>query len=180
MNTTAQPDHGDDNSQVTGSHGHGSSMKILVCPMNWGLGHASRDIILIQKLMERGHEIIIAADGRAMDLLKAEFTDLRFIRFRSSLTITYFRRLPAWLKIMLLTPLIGYETLREHFQLRRIVCRTGAEMVISDNRYGLWHSKIPTVLITHQLNPRLPRILKFMELPVAGIIRLMVRQFHRC
>ena len=154
--------------------------RILVCPLNWGLGHASRDIVIIRRLIDRGHEVIIAADGQALGMLKAEFPQLEFIRFGSSVTITYFRTLPVWLKILLLSPFLGFETLREHFRLKSIVRQTGADMVISDNRYGLWHSRIPSVLITHQLNPRLPRFLKFLELPVAGIIRMMIKQFHRC
>lgn len=155
-------------------------MKILFCPLNWGLGHASRDIPLIHRLAGRGHEVIIAADGPALALLKAEFPGLEWVRFRSSVTITYFRRLPAWMKVLLLSPFLAVETIREHFSLNRLVRRTGAGLVISDNRYGLWHSRIPSVLITHQLNPRLPRLLRFLELPLAGIIRFMVRQFRRC
>ena len=36
------------------------------------------------------------------------------------------------------------------------------------------------MLITHQLNLRLPRFLEFLERPVAIMIRLMINQFHRC
>jgi len=115
-----------------------------------------------------------------MSMLKTEFPDLEFIRFGSSVSITYFRRLPAWLKIFLLSPFLGFETIREHFRLRKLLRRTRVDLVISDNRYGLWHTSIPSVLITHQLNPRIPLIMKFMELPIAGIIRLMIKQFHRC
>jgi UDP:flavonoid glycosyltransferase YjiC (YdhE family) len=155
-------------------------MKILICPLNWGLGHASRDIPIIQKLIDKGHEVIIAADGPALEILKGEFTELETVIFPSSVYITYFRTLPAWLKIILLTPLLALATLREHHRLKRIVRDTGADLVISDNRYGLWHTRIPSILITHQLNPRLPSFMKFLERPVAGMFHRMIKQFHRC
>ncbi len=155
-------------------------MRILVCPLNWGLGHASRDISIIRKLLDRGHEAIIAADGAALELLSGEFPGLKSIRFRSAANITYFRSLPAWLKIFLITPLLGYDILMEHHRLKKIVRLTKAGLIISDNRYGLWHSRIPSVLVTHQLNFRFPAFLGFVERPAAGMIRLMIRKFHRC
>ena len=155
-------------------------MRILICPLNWGLGHASRDIVIIRKLLDREHQVIIAADGPALEILKNEFPRLEYVPFPSSVNVTYFRSLPAWLKIFIISPLLGYETLREHYRLKRIVRKTEADLVISDNRYGLWHTRIPSVLITHQLNPRLPRFLGFLDHPLAGLIRLMIRQFHRC
>jgi predicted glycosyltransferase len=157
-----------------------SPKRILFCSLNWGLGHASRDIPLIHKLTGRGYEVIIATDGQALEMLKGEFPDLETIRFRSYVNITYSRFLPAWLKIFLLSPLLVFEILTEHFRLKKIIREKGADLIISDNRYGLLHSRIPSILITHQLNPRLPRFLKFMELPVAGIFRVMIKQFNLC
>src|SRR6476660_2088115 len=55
-------------------------IKILVAPLNWGIGHASRMIPVIQELLKQGAEVMIAADGMPCEFLKKEFPDLRFRR----------------------------------------------------------------------------------------------------
>jgi UDP:flavonoid glycosyltransferase YjiC (YdhE family) len=52
------------------------SNTILVAPLNWGLGHATRCIPIIQELQKNGFTPIIASDGVALALLKKEFPDL--------------------------------------------------------------------------------------------------------
>ena len=49
---------------------------ILIAPLNWGLGHATRCIPIIKALEENGFNPIIASDGVALALLKKEFPHL--------------------------------------------------------------------------------------------------------
>ena len=53
-----------------------NSKRILVAPLNWGLGHATRCIPIINALLESGHQPFIASDGVALALLQKEFPDL--------------------------------------------------------------------------------------------------------
>ena len=53
-----------------------SKKRILVAPLHWGLGHATRCIPIINALIEHSFEPIIASDGVALDLLKKEFPKL--------------------------------------------------------------------------------------------------------
>ncbi len=69
--------------------------KILVCPLDWGLGHAARDVAIIKRLLDHGHEVILAAGGGAMKLLAVEFPELEKVPFPSLVRIRYSRRLPA-------------------------------------------------------------------------------------
>ena len=46
---------------------------ILVAPLNWGLGHATRCIPIIKELENQGFNPIIASDGVALALLKKNF-----------------------------------------------------------------------------------------------------------
>ena len=57
--------------------------KILIAPLNWGLGHATRCIPIIKALEENGYEPIIASDGVALALLKKEFPKLISIELPS-------------------------------------------------------------------------------------------------
>ena len=53
-------------------------MKILVAPLNWGLGHASRCVPLVQRLLDEGHEVILGGDGESLTLLRKHFPKLRY------------------------------------------------------------------------------------------------------
>ncbi len=35
---------------------------VLICPLNWGLGHVSRIVPIITKLYQRGHHIYVACN----------------------------------------------------------------------------------------------------------------------
>ena len=38
---------------------------ILISPLNWGLGHATRCIPIIETLLNKNENVLIAADGAA-------------------------------------------------------------------------------------------------------------------
>jgi hypothetical protein len=50
---------------------------ILIAPLNWGLGHATRCIPIIRALQGLNHIPIIASDGIALDMLRKEFPYLK-------------------------------------------------------------------------------------------------------
>src|SRR3954465_14739858 len=47
--------------------------RILVAPLDWGLGHATRCIPIIRELLLQKSEVFIAGSGRSLALLKKEF-----------------------------------------------------------------------------------------------------------
>ena len=56
---------------------------ILVAPLNWGLGHATRCIPIINALLSQNYKVTIASDGDALRLLKKEFPKLSFVSLPS-------------------------------------------------------------------------------------------------
>ena len=124
--------------------------RILVAPLDWGIGHATRCIPIINALQAHEFEVVIAADGRPLHLLKNEFPNLEFIRF-SGYHIKYSSYLPMGLSMLLQTPKILINIRKEHKLLAQIIDDYNIDGVISDNRFGLYNNKVPTVFITHQL-----------------------------
>ena len=59
------------------SYFHGNDI-VIVAPLNWGLGHASRCIPVIHWLIQHCAQVIIASDGESLELLKKEFPQLTF------------------------------------------------------------------------------------------------------
>lgn len=152
---------------------------VLVCPLNWGLGHATRCIPLINQLIEKGFNVVIAASGRPLMLLKEEFTELDFINF-PDYGISYPRKGSLTVHIILQSPFLFFKILREHRQLNKIIKQNDINIVISDNRYGLWTRKIQCVFITHQVMVKCPPALKFMENILHHIIKKYIKHYDEC
>lgn len=152
---------------------------ILYCPLDWGLGHATRIIPLIQKDLAAGHRVVLAGYGRSGELLKKEFPNLEFIYFPGFQVQYLFRNL-LLVSLILQLPYFVWHLFREHILLKRIIEKVKPTRIISDNRYGVWCSQIESVLITHQLNPQLPVYLRFGQTLVQCCIKLFINRFHRC
>ncbi|MFT5925835.1 MAG: hypothetical protein ACI9WL_000577 [Rubritalea sp.] len=124
---------------------------ILVAPLNWGLGHATRCIPIINAIIENGDKPIIASDGQALALLRKEFEKEQFIKL-PSYDIEYAEHgQNLKLKMLKDTPKIWMAIRNEHKMLQGIILKYHIAGIISDNRLGLYSNKVPSVIITHQL-----------------------------
>lgn len=147
--------------------------KVLVAPLNWGLGHVSRCVPVIRALEDSGAEVFLASDGVAMGLMQAEFPHLPSIvlpsygiRYHSNnMVLNIARQLPR----------ILYAAAAEHRETDRIVRKYAIQGIISDNRYGCFHRLTRNVLITHQLNLRIPG--RPLEYVTNQLLRLALRPF---
>jgi uncharacterized protein (TIGR00661 family) len=153
--------------------------RVMVCPLNWGLGHASRCIPIIRMLKEAGFEVIIAAEGRALSLLKEELNDIDAIIFKG-----FSPRFPSEKNIILKVPVwlisLAWYTLKEHYALPKLVKEYDIDIVISDNRYGLFTKKAKCIFITHQVMIKIPRCFKFAETLLYQINRYFIQKFDSC
>ena len=126
-------------------------MRILVSPLDWGLGHATRCIPIIKYLREKGVDVVIAADGMQLKLLLEQFPGIEHVVLKEY-NVKYSRFLPASMKVVLQVPKLLSAIKKENKELQNIIKSKNIDAVISDNRYGLYSDSVPCVLITHQLN----------------------------
>jgi len=127
-----------------------SLKRILISPLDWGLGHATRCIPIIKELQIEGAEVIIAGEGRSAELLKQEFPNLEFLHL-PGYEISYPEKGGMALHMMLSAPGILRGIRNEHKTLQKIIRERKIDLVISDNRYGLWSHEVPCIFITHQV-----------------------------
>ncbi|WOD45149.1 glycosyltransferase [Hwangdonia lutea] len=126
--------------------------RILVAPLNWGLGHATRCIPIIKALITCGFEPILASDGDALLLLQKEFPDLIAIAL-PAYHITYAKKKQHFkLKLLKDAPKLIKTIKAEKKVTAQIVESHQISGIISDNRWGVYNDKIPSVFVTHQLN----------------------------
>ena len=129
-----------------------TSKRILVAPLNWGLGHATRCIPIIKALVEAGHQPYIASDGVALALLQKEFPDLPSFEL-PSYKITYAEKGKNFkIKMIWDSPKVVKAMANEKKAVKKLIKEHQLEGIISDNRLGAYSKKVPSVFITHQLN----------------------------
>lgn len=126
--------------------------RILVAPLNWGLGHATRCIPIINALIDNDFVPVLASDGAALELLKKEYPKLEFIEL-PSYNITYAKKGKNFkLKLIMDSPKWLKAVKAEKSFVKKLIKTESIDGIISDNRLGVYSKKVPSVFISHQLN----------------------------
>ena len=128
--------------------------RILVSPLDWGLGHATRCIPIIQSLLDQGHDVMLAGNGPSIRLLEKEFPELKTlyfpefeIRYGKQLGLAMFKQFPHFMRLV-----------KEERKLVKMwVQEYNLDVIISDNRYGVRCKGVKNIFITHQLYPKFPK-----------------------
>jgi hypothetical protein len=141
---------------------HITTKRILFSPLNWGLGHVSRSIPILEKFLSQGNEIVLACDERQEKIYREYFSAIKFIRwegypFRFSgngnFALDVLKSIPK---------LIAFGKKEKEFV--KLICQIeGIDLVVSDHRYFLRSSVVKSIFITHQLTLSLPWYLKIAQ-----------------
>lgn len=124
---------------------------VILSPLDWGLGHTTRCIPIIQELLNQGCAVIIACNSVQKTLLTPEFPQCTYVNLQGydmHYSTSRWRTLGS---ILLQFPKILTRIKRENRWLNTFLNQQAVDAVISDNRFGLYHAAVPTILITHQL-----------------------------
>ncbi len=129
--------------------------RILVAPLDWGLGHAARCVPIIHALLAQDAVPVIGADRGPLALLRAEFPQLEHVRI-PGMEVRYSEgRSQAWAMAKQLPALLR-QVRTEHHLFNVLRRELQLDAVISDQRFGIRAADLPSVLITHQLFPFSP------------------------
>lgn len=151
---------------------------ILVAPLNWGLGHATRCIPVINNLLGRGCKVIIASSERPYHLLNQEFPQLEHIYF-PNYEIEYPENENMAVTLLRKGPEMFWETYKENRRLQHLIWQHNISGVIADNRFGFYNHRIPTVFLAHQLNLQMTEGFAWLK-PIANGLNLKyARKFTR-
>lgn len=131
-------------------------MKVLVAPLDWGLGHATRTIPIIEEFLSRSCEVDLAVSGRVAALYKGQFPDLKQIEIPG-----YHIRYPSCGLAMPLWLLQNGRRLmrvmaEEEKVAESLVEKNGYDVIFSDNRFGFRSKNAFSIYMTHQLDIAFP------------------------
>jgi hypothetical protein len=155
------------------------SLNILICPLEWGLGHAARMIPLAIRLQEAGHNVIIGTGESHKVFFSTEIPEIQCIHF-PGFTPRYSAYLPQYLMVLLSLPRLVFHAITEHYRLQKITDEYKTDIVISDNRFGLWHKNITSVYVTHQLRIPFPKGFRMLEFIGLYLHKALIGKFNLC
>jgi uncharacterized protein (TIGR00661 family) len=156
-----------------------SKKKILVCPLNWGLGHATRMVPVIRLLLNHQFDVYLAASKESKEYLTSEFPDLIVIDF-PGYTVRYSKRKSQILQMARLLPRIIFWTFKEHFLLQKIIKKKSFDLILSDHRFGLWNKRAYCIFVSHQQKVKFPPTFKHFEFVYTGLLGFILKRYDEC
>lgn len=153
--------------------------KILIVPLDWGLGHATRCIPIINELLKNNCEVFVAGTETTNQIIRQEFPMLQY-ELIDGYAISYSSskwKLPFVIAQQI--PKILSKIKAENKWLQQFVTQNGIDIVISDNRYGLHHPTVKTIFMTHQLQIQVPQS-RLMQMIVNKINHSYINKFSVC
>lgn len=153
-----------------------TKLNILVSPLGWGLGHATRLIPIIIEIEKQGHIVTVASNAELGGLIKEACPNVLFIDFYTPVTklgsgrFTFF-----WIALFLFS--LPFTIIWERYRLQQLLKRKRFDLIISDNRYGFHSSAHPSVIITHQLRVIPPKPFGFLMKAGEKVIKKLLSKF---
>lgn len=149
--------------------------RILIAPLHWGLGHATRCIPIINHFIELGKEVAFAGDSSSFALLQRRYPNLPSFKL-PSYNVRYSHNMT--LSILLQAPTLMNAYRKELKATQDIVNEWKPQLIISDNRFGVRHHDVHNIYLTHQLNiqhknPNIARIANYLH-------RSFLSKFDEC
>lgn len=153
--------------------------RVLIAPLDWGLGHATRCIPIIRWLISHRVDVRIAGSGPSLRLLEKEFPFIPQSELpgynpryssRKGMVTTMALQLPKFLNVI---P-------AEHKAVEKLVQQHRIDVVISDNRYGCWTSLAHCIFISHQSNIMMPKRFGWLAPVVRWMNEQYIRKFDTC
>ena len=132
-------------------------MKVLVAPLDWGLGHATRCVPVVREFLRAGAEVELAVVKANANFFREVFPELRQ-RLAPSYNIVYPKHgynMALWLlkNSMHLNAVMRYE----HHFAEEMVKRHGYDVLFSDNRFAFYSKNALSIYMTHQRRIAFPR-----------------------
>jgi len=151
---------------------------ILISPLYWGTGHATRVQALAREIKKRGHNIIIAAPPALHKIFDSSvYDELTGIW---SPRLSYPRFLPLYLGVLLQLPLLLVSFLYDSYMSRILIRRYNIDILISDNRFGMRGRRVHSIFITHQPRVIVPPPFAFAGNAVSAIHRWVASGYDEC
>jgi UDP-N-acetylglucosamine:LPS N-acetylglucosamine transferase len=152
-----------------------TNKRILVAALDWGMGHTTRLVSLLKLLQNQENQLIFAGNSNQCQFIKAEFPEIELADL-SGYEIRLDSKKSTYWQLFRQRVKFKKAIKAENEWLAKFVTFNKVDLIISDNRYGCYHPKIKSILLTHQLNLQIPY---FRQL-VNKMLRRRIEKFDVC
>jgi len=139
-------------------------MKIVYGVCSWGLGHATRSLPVIRRLVDENNDLTIISDGRALDLLKKELDKkVEYVNIPDYPMLVSENSRQFMAKSVIYWPLFIRKMQSGLTRLTKMLQTKKCDVIISDGRYDIYNKKIPSFFISHQMRIMNPLRIRMFE-----------------
>jgi uncharacterized protein (TIGR00661 family) len=139
-------------------------MKVIYGICSWGLGHATRSLPVMRKLIDENNDLTIISNGRSLDLLRGELGEnIEYIDIPDYPMLLSENSRQFMAKSMIYWPLFIRKMQSGLSQLTKMLKTRKCDLIISDGRYDIYSKKIPSFFISHQMRIMNPLRIKMLE-----------------
>ncbi len=151
--------------------------KVIISVLDWGLGHATRSFELIQYFIDNNWQVTLAASGDAAKVLQQKFPILDYYDLPSYNFGYSYKSMVG--NVVSQLPRITKVIKEENKVLNSLIEEISPDLIVSDNRYGIYHSEIPSVFISHQLRIQPPSNFSFSQPILWKIHKKFIKKFDQ-
>jgi uncharacterized protein (TIGR00661 family) len=139
-------------------------MEIIYGVCSWGLGHATRSLPVIRKLISEKNSVTVISNGRSLEVLKKELgEDACYVDIPDYPMLVSENTRQFLAKSMVYWPVFIKRIENGLAQLQKILNQKHYDCIISDARYDMYSKKIPSFFISHQMRIMNPLQIKMFE-----------------
>ncbi len=155
------------------------NQRILICPLNWGIGHTTRMVAYARQLEQKGNIILVAGDNAVLEIFKEELPHIER-HFLKDINVHYSKTNKTVRKLVLHSPFFLISLFKQHRALKRLLKKVNVDVVISDNRPSLWSRDVKSYYVTHQPNLKLSDGWHWGEGIASWIHQWFIRHYEAC
>ena len=139
-------------------------MDIIYGVCSWGLGHATRSLPVIRKLISEKNNLTIISNGRSLEVLKKELgEDITYVDIPDYPMLLSENTRQFLAKSMVYWPVFIKRIEDGLAALQKILNKKHYDCIISDARYDMYSKQIPSFFISHQMRIMNPLQIKMFE-----------------
>jgi len=153
-------------------------MEIIYGVCSWGLGHATRSLPVIRKLISEDYHVTVISNGRSLEVLKKELgPDLQYVDIPDYPMLLSENTRQFLAKSMVYWPVFIKRIEDGLAQLQKILQKKHYDCIISDARYDMYSKKIPSFFISHQMRIMNPLQIQMFERAMERFNQFFFKRF---
>ncbi len=142
-------------------------MRILYGICSWGLGHATRSLPVIRRLLKEDNKLTIISDGGAFLFLRKELNEwndrIDFVKI-PDYPIPVSESVGQFIaKSIVYWPLFMRRMQKGLMRVTKLLEKTSYKIIVSDGRYDIYSKRVPSFFISHQVRIMNPLRIRFLE-----------------